>query len=247
MSIELKQARKKIDILENLAKNPELILTELFKEGIDGTNFLYQIRVNGKYILDYFNEYLLTLPVFDDCVVKNEGYYVNISVPCLKIGEFSDLWSNDNILKINASERTFLIINRNIDEYEKFMNKKIIKEVDELEEHFKKFENLTLKKRFKNSFNVIRSKKRILIKIMDFAFWLYIRKSKVNNYLDKEYKRIESENERNEIKYNKEIEKQNYYIENAPSHIEKIKRKQKEISEYLLSLGYKENKDMSIY
>ena len=46
MSISLEEARRKLDILEKSSDEPELILTDLFSEGVSGMNFLYQVRVN---------------------------------------------------------------------------------------------------------------------------------------------------------------------------------------------------------
>ena len=53
---------------------------------------------------------------------------------------------------------------------------------------------------------------------------------------------IEEKNERKQYFYNEQIELQNFYKENAPMQIRKIREKQKEIAEYLKSLGYIEGK-----
>ena len=55
LSIELQEARKELDILENLANNPQLILTDLFGGGTSELNFLYQVNIKGKYINMYLN------------------------------------------------------------------------------------------------------------------------------------------------------------------------------------------------
>lgn len=59
MSIELKDARHELDILENFINNPELIMSDLSVYGISDYNFLFKnITVNGKTFYASLIEYL---------------------------------------------------------------------------------------------------------------------------------------------------------------------------------------------
>lgn len=247
MSISLEEARKKLDTLEKLANNPELILTDLFTEGVSGSNFLYQINIDNKYILDYLKEYLQKISVFSDCIITNSSYDFYIYIKSLKIGEYSKYNSNDCIIRINADQRTFKIINRCIEDYEAIMNKKYIKGIKKLDEYWARFQNLNFKKRIINAINSFSSNKKFYVKILDFLFWLKIKQSKVDIKLNQKINEINESNKYNEKLYNEEIERQNYYLQYAPKHIQKIREKQKDISEYLLSVGYKEDEKMSEY
>ncbi|MDF2882188.1 MAG: hypothetical protein K0R54_2745 [Clostridiaceae bacterium] len=245
MSISLEEARNKLDTLEKLAGNPELILTDLFTEGVSGSNFLYQINIDGKYILDYLKEYLQKISVLSDCIITNSSYDFYIYIQSLKIVEYYKYDSNDCIVRINADKRTFKIINRCIEDYETIMNKKYIKGIKTLDGYWIRFQNLNFKKRIKNAINSFSSNKKFYVKILDFLFWLRIKQSKVDKLLNQKITEINESNKYNEEFYNEEIERQNYYLQYAPKQIQKIKEKQKEISTYLLSIGYKEYKEMS--
>ena len=49
MSIELKDARNKLDVLEKFINNPELIMSDLSVYGVSDYDFLFKnITVNGK-------------------------------------------------------------------------------------------------------------------------------------------------------------------------------------------------------
>lgn len=166
MSISIQEAYKTLDTLQQMADNPELIMTGLFSRGVSDMNFPYQVNINGKYIFDYLKEYLQKIPVFKDCVVRICSADVYIDIPGLKY---------------------------------------------------------------------------------DFFFWLYIplKKRKVSEVLQKQYDKLESNNKWAKEQYEKDIARQKFYREHAPKQIEKIKKKQEEIVQYLNGLGYVENADKS--
>ena len=247
MSISLEEARHKLDVLEKLASDPKLILTDLFSEGVSGSNFLYQVKVNDKYILDYLKEHILNLSVFKDCIVENNSYDFFVYFPSLKIGKHSNLTGEDKIAKIDAESKEFKITTECINDYESVMNREYTYERKELSEFWQRFKDLSFKSRIKNAFKSLVSNKKIHIRISDFIFWFTITNKKVNVVLDREQQKVDNSNTYNKKRYKEDIERQNYYRKYAPTHIECIKKKQKEIYEYLISLGYTENKDMSIY
>jgi hypothetical protein len=249
MSISLQEARRKLDILEKLAFDPKLILTDLFTDGVSGSNFLYQVKVNNKYILDYLREYLSELPVFSGCKVTNSAgvFIVNLESLKLDFGWRSSYISDDKIIKIDADLRTFKVIDKDIEKYEMVLNKEYTIEVKELSDFWKRFENLTVKKRVINALNSFKTQKKLLVKILDFKFWLFCSNKKIEEALTRESKKIDDTNKYNNEQYKEDIALQEYYMKYAPDHIQKIKSKQQEIINYLLSIGYKEDVEMSIY
>lgn len=57
MSISVEKAEEYIELLRKIPDNPEFILKgNLFDEGTDSLNFLYNIKIDGKYILDFLIE-----------------------------------------------------------------------------------------------------------------------------------------------------------------------------------------------
>lgn len=247
MSIELQEARKKLDILEKLASNPELIMTDLFSEGVSGSNFLYQVNVNGKYILDYLVEYLRTLHVFDGTLPKFQSYDLNIYVPALKHGEYKQFQPEDKIMKVNVDRRTYRLCDKDIQKYSDVMSKVYELETCELSDFWKKYEDFTFKNRVKNAFKSLTTDKKLHIRLWDFVFTLIVSKKKVDVALDREREKVNSKNEYNQKYYNERIDLQNYYMENAPNHITLIHSKQNEIVDYLTCLGYQEDNEMSEY
>ena len=240
MSISIEEARRKLDILEELANDPSLILTELFSEGVSGSNFLYQVKVNEKYILDYLNEYLSKLPVFSGCKIINNCGVFKITVEPLRVGVYADCIGDDEIVKIYADKRTYRLLIKDINDYEKLMSREHILETVKLSDYWVRFVDLTFKKRILNSFNSLKSNKRFFIRILDFIFWYRISNKKIGAAIEREMEKVNNANAYNIKEYNEDIEEQKYYLQYAPDHIKNIKLKQEEISNYLNSIGYKE-------
>lgn len=248
MSIELQEARKKLDVLEELTNNPELILTNLFGEGgVSDSNFLYQVNIKGKYILDYLIEHLKTLHIFDETLLKFQSYELHIYFPSLKYGEYKQFQSEDKIIKMNIGKRTYKLCDKDIQRYSDVMDKVYELEVCELPEFWKKYENFTLKNRVKNAFMSLLTDKKLHIRLWDFIFTLIVTKKKIDTALNREREKVNSKNVHNQSHYDEQVDLQNYYKENAPNHISKIRYKQKEIVNYLTHLGYKEDIEMNEY
>lgn len=236
MSIELQEARKKLDILEELTNNPELILTNLFNEGVSDSNFLYQVNIKGKYILDYLIEHLKTLHIFDETLLKFQSYELHIYFHSLKYGRYKQFQSEDKIIKLNIDKRTYELCDKDIQRYSDVMDKVYELEVCELPEFWKKYENFTLKNRVKNAFMSLLTDKKLHIRLLDFIFTLIVAKKKIDTALNKEREKVNSKNAHNQSYYDERVDLQNYYKENAPNHISKIRYKQKEIVNYLTHL-----------
>jgi hypothetical protein len=133
MSISIDKARRKLDILEQLVNNPNLLLTDLFTDGVSGINFLYQVNVNGKYILEYLKDYLKRIPVFNGCTVKCESYNIGIYIDSLKNSTY---FQQKKIISIDADKRTFKVIERYINEYLEVMKKDYEKQTIIIDKYF---------------------------------------------------------------------------------------------------------------
>lgn len=247
MSIELQDARKKLDILEKLTNNPELILTDLYSEGVSGVNFLYQVNVKGKHILDYLVDYLKTLHIFDGTFPEFQSCDLNVYVPALEHEEHQQFQFKDKIMKINIDKKTYKLCDRDIQGYLDVMSKIYKLQICELSDFWMKYKNFTFKNRVKNAFKSLINKKNLHIRLWDFIFILFVSKKKINAALDREIEEVDSRNKCNQKHFNKQIDLQNYYIENAPSHITTIRSKQNEIVNYLTRLGYEEDTEMNEY
>lgn len=250
MSISIQEAYQKLDILWQMADNPELMMTDLFSKGVSGMNFLYQININGKYILDYLKEHLQMIPIFKDCIIRFSSTDVYVDIPGLKFGKYSNLQNDDHVIKFNINDREYRTISDEaINNYQDVMYKKYELKVHDIGEYWKQFEDLSPISRIKKAFASLHSSKKMYVRVQDFFFWLYVpfMKSKVAEGLQKQYGKVESDNKWAKEQYEDNIARQNFYRKNAPEQIEKIIKKQEEIVQYLNELGYVENTEMSKY
>lgn len=249
MSISIQEAYKKLDVLQQMADNPQLIMTDLFSKGVSDMNFLYQVNINGKYILDYLKEHLQKIPVFKDCIVEIKGTDVYVDISGLKFGKYSNLQNNDHVIKFNIDDKEYRIISDGVIKYQHVMSKTYELEAHDIDGYWRQFEDLSLISRIKKAFASLRSSKKKYVRIQDFFFWLYLplKKSKVTGALQKQYDKVESNNKWAKERYEEDIAKQKFYLENAPKQIETIIKKQQEIVRYLNELGYVKNSEMSKY
>lgn len=245
MSIELQEARNKLDILEEMASNSQLILTDLFSNGVSDSNFLYQVNIKGKYILDYLIEHLKRLQEFEGTILKANAYDLDVYFPALKYGEFQSFQPEDKIIEIDMNKKTYRICKGDIQKYLNVMETKYELETCELSDFWKKYEDFNFKNRLKNAYMSLFSTKKLHIRINDFIYTLFVPKEKIENAINREQEKVNKKNEQNLKYYNERIGLQNFYKENAPMQINMIHSKQHEIAKYLVQLGYKEDNGMS--
>lgn len=240
MSIELKDARHELDILENFINNPELIMSDLSVYGISDYNFLFKnITVNGKTFYASLIEYLKQAEVFnnDDIFLTPYSDVDNVMV---KISSF-DEFRSQNIMCIDFINHTYKIIDDCIKYYNTIMNDEPKYEPYEIQDILKRYENYTFKKRLANAQHCLFNKdKACSVRISDFFFSLFVSKQYLKKIFDKEYKRAEEANKCLKKSYDEDIEKQKLYIQKAPEQILKIKQKQEEIIKYLSKYEFKE-------
>ena len=75
---------------------------------------------------------------------------------------------------------------------------------------------------------------------------LRVKRSYVEGKYQEEFSDIERHNSRMEKFYKEDIARQQLYREFAPNQIEMILREQEVLAHYFESLGYKENKDLTL-
>lgn len=236
MSIELKNARYYLDVLEKFISNPELIMSDLSVYEVDYSFLFRNITINNKKFYAYLLEYLKSVEVFKDTFLElNPSYNVIIRIPSFQKCHIED------ILTIDFENHAYWK-NDCIKYYNKIMSEKYVYEPYEIQDFLKKYENYTLKKRLTNAGGSLFNKdKTCCVRISDFFFNLFVSKTYLKKILDKEYKRIEEANKCLKKKYDEDIERQELYKQKAPEQIRKIEQKQKEIIEYLSKYEFKEN------
>lgn len=238
MSIELKDARHELDVLEKFINNPELIMSDLSVYGVSDYDFLFRnITVNGKTFHAAMMEYLKQIEIFNDIFLAPYSDVDNVTV---KISSF-DEFRSQNIMCIDFINHTYKIIDDCIKYYNKIMNDEPEYEPNEIQGILKRYENYTFKKRLANARHCLFNKdKTCSVRILDFFFSLFVSNKYLKKTLDKEYKRVERINKSLKKGYDEDVEKQKLYIQKAPEQIRKIEQKQKEIAKYLSKYGFKE-------
>lgn len=240
MSIELKDARHELDILEKFINNPELIISDLSAYGVSDYDFLFRnITINGRTFYASLIEYLKQIEIFnnDDIFLAPYSDVDNVTV---KISSFDEFHSQ-NIMCIDFINHTYKIIDDCIKYYNKIMNDEPEYEPNEIQGILKRYENYTFKKRLANARLCLFNKdKTCSVRILDFFFSLFVSNKYLKKTLDKEYKRVERINKSLKKGYDEDVEKQKLYIQKAPEQIRKIEQKQEEIIKYLSKYGFKE-------
>lgn len=242
MSIELKDARHELDVLEKFINNPELIMSDLSVYGVSDYDFLFRnITINGRTFYASLIEYLKQVEVFNDDDIFLTPYS-DVDNVTVKISSF-DEFRSQNIMCIDFINHTYKIIDDCIKYYNKIMNDEPEYEPNEIQGILKRYENYTLRKRLANARLCLFNKdKTCSVRILDFFFSLFVSKQYLRKILDKEYKRVERINKSLKKGYDEDVEKQKLYIQKAPEQIRKIEQKQKEIAKYLSKYGFKKIK-----
>ena len=118
MSIELKDARHVLDVLEKFINNPELIMSDLSVYKVSDYDFLFRnITVNNKTFYAAMMEYLKQIEIFnnDDIFLTPYSDVDNVTV---KISSFDEFHSQ-NIMCIDFINHTYRIIDDCIKYYNK--------------------------------------------------------------------------------------------------------------------------------
>ena len=92
MSIELKDARHELDVLEKFINNPELIMSDLSVYRVSDYDFLFRnITVNGKTFYTAMMEYLKQIEIFNNDDISLSPYLNrNVRVSISSFEEFDN-------------------------------------------------------------------------------------------------------------------------------------------------------------
>lgn len=237
MSIELYEARRKLDIFEKGINNPEIFMSASFADIFD--NLLRGITLNQKGVFDYVEDYLNQLDIFRETKIDISLECITVSLPSIDEDN-----SYDRIIWISFENHTYKVLNKSIKQYREVMNRTYTYEPQEIRDIFKRYENYSLMKRITVARRCLVCKNKTpWIRMQDFLFSLFVSKRYLKKILDREHIKICEKNEFLKEKYDKDIRKQNFYLQKAPNQILKIEQKQKEIVNYLSRYGFTEYND----
>lgn len=243
MSISIEEAERELHLLKMVENNPELILTGLLPN-MDVVRFVQNININGEYVGDYLKKCMENIFIFKNLIIKCSSDCIDLYVKRLSPEDLSDrpVKSTDLIAKIWLCNKTYVIINNRLNYYNDYIQKEIKFIPTEMDDFWKKFEDLSFKSRVNKAFKSFKSDKDMFVKINDFFFWFFM-KNNTKDYIKKIYdEEVENTNDFNKHKkenYEREIKLQNFYKEFAEDHIKTAKEKQLRVEEYLNNLGYK--------
>lgn len=233
----MEQAQELLNYLKQSKNTPELILEKLFTYGIEGMNFLYQVQPDDKYICDFCMEQLSTLPVFSNCIIAQNSFDFEIHLQ----SEYKNGFLNTPIVTIDANAKTFHVLNRVIEEYQKAIKNPLpeIPKEEKLSEDWMIFSDYSfMKKPYATIQTFQRINGRLPRKIRGCLRLLLTPTERVRDAFDKEVKFIQCVNERSKEQYKEELERQQELRAIGRGMVDLVEKKQREITEFLLDLGY---------
>lgn len=184
MSIELYEARRKLDIFEKGVNNPEIFMSTSFAGIFD--NLLRGITVNQKGVLDYVEDYLNQLDIFRETKIDVSLECITVSLPSIDEDN-----SYDRIIWISFENHTYKVLNKSIKQYSEVMNKTYTYEPQEIRDIFKRYENYSLMKRITVARRCLVCKNKTLwIRMQDFLYSLFVSKRYLKKILDREHIKI---------------------------------------------------------
>lgn len=184
MSIDLYEARRKLDIFEKGVNNPEIFMSTSFAGIFD--NLLRGITVNQKGVLDYVEDYLNQLDIFRETKIDVSLECITVSLPSIDEDN-----SYDRIIWISFENHTYKVLNKSIKQYREVMNKTYTYEPQEIRDIFKRYENYSLMKRITVARRCLVCKNKTLwIRMQDFLYSLFVSKRYLKKILDREHIKI---------------------------------------------------------
>lgn len=249
MSVEIQRAKELLSKVENLENNPNEIFNLFTDENaISQSNLLYQVDINGKYIIDYLTDIFKRNTDLKQYEIHgNSSFQWTIFVPSLSWRDVDVIKpDHDRIFYFDISERKFQIFNKPIRNYEEIMNETIELRLQTISDWWEKYENFTFINRLKETYKCLFNRNRSFSgKLNDALYMLRVKRFYVESKYQEEFSDIEKHNSRMKKFYEEDIARQKWYREFAPSQIEMILREQEVLAHYFECLGYKENKDLT--
>ncbi len=152
--------------------------------------------------------------------------------------------SFDEIIWIGFKHHTYKVLNKSIKHYREVMNKTYTYEPQEMSDIFTRFENYSLRKRLAVARHCLFDKNKTRwVRMQDFLYCLFVSKRYLKKILNREHTIISERKELLKKKYDKDIRRQNLYLQKASDQILKIEQKQKEVVSYLSGYGFTQYND----
>lgn len=235
--ITIEEAKRKIEVLEQLKNNPKLIFTDLFSEGVEGLIFLQQISIDEKSVSNLVKKCIQSFAPFKDCIIKNNGQNVTVQVRTIRPESDYTILGYDDFMEINLEKKQYYICDRWLKRYEEIINATYVYNPKVLPDIYKQFESKSLSEHFHDVINgdtTLREKIRWLTRTSK-------KKKEIRQKIAFEKEHIKYTNAFMKSNYEHNVSKQAFYKKSAPAHIEMIKQKQNEIVTFLQELEYVEN------
>lgn len=242
MSLTINEIRQKLNKLEQVKSNPELIF-KIFNSRVADIRLFQNIIIDDMSINEYFEKCLSKLDVFSENIVICHNDTINIKVHnTIELDKDEFQYNNDiDILSIDLCNHTYFIDTDYVDYIKNVLNTTYTLYTSHLSEFWQNYENYNMSRRFKLAIKSFKEGNRLHIKFINFFVNMTISNKKIKTLLDDQYKHIDYKNELNKKQYDKNISRQKLYKEVAPAQIEKIENEQAKIVSYLNYIGYTES------
>lgn len=249
MSVEIQRAKELLNKVENLENNPNNIFSLFATENaISQSNLLYQVDINGKYIIDYLTDIFKASTDLKQYEIHGySSFQWTIYVPSLSWRDVDIIKPyHDRIFYFDISKKEFQIFNRPIRHYEEMMDEIIELRLQTISDWWEKYANFTFINRLQETYKCLHNRNRSFFgRLKDALYMLKVKKSYVEGKYQEKFSDIERHNSRMKKFYEEDLARQKWYIEFAPNQIEMILREQEVLVHYFECLGYKENKDLT--
>ena len=215
---------------------------------ISQSNLLYQVDIDGQYIIDYLTDILKAKTQMGQYEInRNSNFQWTIFVPSLSWRDVDVVKpDHDRIFYFDISKKEFQIFNRPIRHYEEMMDEIIELRLQTISDWWEKYKNFTFINRLKETYKCLHNRNRSVSgRLKDAMYMLRVKRSYVEGKYQEEFLDIERHNSRMKKFYEEDIDRQKWYREFAQSQIEMISREQAVLYHYFEQLGYKENKELT--
>jgi len=229
--INIEKAIQTIATLEKIEENPQNALGEL--NHADPELFFSMSYSNQKSASNFILSELKKKSAFDRCGLIWDCRKLKVSIP-LPLPDAKWKYSaGDCVLIINPFTKTYQKV-YDFYQFEKILHAKYSYEKVELDATFKDIVPFTYKKKWQLFLSLRNKNISSRLKI------LLLRRKMVEEIVQNEKNRIKGINDFNLKLYRKKLDEQKNLRRIVPEHLNFVRIKQKEISEYLNALGYKE-------
>lgn len=245
MEQTLEEAKQNVLFMESLQSHPENVL-KLLDGSVKKTPNLETITIDKKTVENIFCSYLEKLPEFNNCkiFVQSRNSF-KIKFENSYFGEYAK--GTLIIITFDISNKTYIICDSAINQYDKYMAP--IKEFKEkeLDEFWKDLDNMTFKKWKKNIRKCWKTKNTIFNKISNTIFYTlfvpFLWKDRVKKEVDHKKECLKQYNEQAEKDYKRAVERQNILKSQFPEYEKSVLKKQSMISNFFDNYGYTKEKE----